>query len=82
MTFQAAWGCASDFYPSARWALRGIVVPARAVSAAAHGFLATTPIWCKRLNSLLNYSFKHSNPPGTFFTQGQRFKNILVNAIT
>ena len=35
MTFQAAWGCASDFYPSARWALRGIVVPARAVSAAA-----------------------------------------------
>ena len=43
MTFQAAWGCASDFYPSARWALRGIVVPARAVSAAARGFLATTP---------------------------------------
>ena len=38
MTFQAAWGCASDFYPSARWALMGIVVPARAVSAAARGF--------------------------------------------
>ena len=51
MTFQAAWGCASDFYPSARWALRGIVVPARAVSAAARGFLATTPTWCNRLNS-------------------------------
>ena len=45
MAFQAAWGCASDFHPSARWALRGIVVPARAVSAAARGFLATTPTW-------------------------------------
>ena len=78
MTFQAAWGCASDFYPSARWALRGIVVPARAVSAAASGFLATTPTWCNRLNSLLNYSFKHSNPPGTFLPKVKGSKKFLL----
>ena len=38
-----------SFYPSARWARRGIVFPF--VRRRAHTFLATTPTWFNRLNS-------------------------------
>ena len=84
MTFLATWGCASDFYPSARWTRSGIVVPFK------HRRLRRTHSFGYYTNMVQQIEFIiHTNiqPLRHFFLpkvkgQGQRFKKIYGNAIT
>ena len=64
MAFPATWGCASDIYPSVRWARRGIVVPF--VRSQKHSFGYYT-------NMVHQIKFIQTFNPSRelFFTQGQ-----------